>query len=169
MPCHFFSITFECQEEEKVVPIFVSSEESQEKEARQKENVVGRNGTMSMIERATQRVGPLKKNLRNHQKGTKDRHGTKKRTTTDGIRKWSLGERALRGSGETLREILYEIYGPKNTKQIPMASSRTRRIMNWTLWKGRPPLKRKKKESAYGVRAGYGGARPLLELYPPLE
>jgi hypothetical protein len=29
------------------------------------------------------------------------------------------------------------------------------------------PLKWKK-ETAYGVRAGYGGVRPLLELYPPL-
>jgi hypothetical protein len=26
-----------------------------------------------------------------------------------------------------------------------------------------------KKETPYGVRARYGGARPLLELYHPLE
>jgi hypothetical protein len=42
------------------------------------ENVVERNRTRAMIEQATQRVGPL--------------HGRKKRTTTDGIQKWSPGE-----------------------------------------------------------------------------
>jgi hypothetical protein len=66
--------------------------------ARQKETVVGRNCTMAVIERATQRVGLLKKNLQMHHKGTKDRrgkrplHGRKKRTTTDGIQKWSPGD-----------------------------------------------------------------------------
>jgi hypothetical protein len=50
------------------------------KVARQMENVVGRNRTRAMIERATHRVGSL--------------HGRKRRTTTEGIRKWSsLGTR----------------------------------------------------------------------------
>jgi hypothetical protein len=40
-----------------------------------------------------------------------------KRTSTDGIWKWSQGERPLLGSEETLRKILYETYGPKNTKR----------------------------------------------------
>jgi hypothetical protein len=112
--------------------------------------VVRRNCTMTVIELATQRVGPLKNNLRTQHKGTKDPggkrplHGRKKRTTTDGIRKWNPGERALLGSEGTLRKILYEIYGPKNTKRMPKATSRTRRIADWTLWKGRPPPKRKK-------------------------
>jgi hypothetical protein len=114
------------------------------------ENVVGRNRTRAMIERATQRVGPFKKNLRTHQKVTKDRrnkgllHGRKKRTTTDGIQKWSPGERALLESEGTLRKMLYEIYGPKDKKRMPKASSRTRRIADWTLRRGRPTPKRKK-------------------------
>jgi hypothetical protein len=121
-----------------------------------KRGVVRRNCTMAVIEWATQRVGPPKNNLRMHHKGTKDRggnrplHGRKKRTTTDGTWKWNPGERALLGSEGTLRKILYEIYGPKNTKRMPNASSRTRRIADWTSWRGRPPPKRKKGNGLYG-------------------
>jgi hypothetical protein len=117
-----------------------------------KRSVVRRNCTRAMIERATQRVGPLKKNLRTHQKGTKGQrgkrplHGGKKRTTMDGIQKWSPGERALLGSEVRVRKILYEIYGPKNTKQIFKAPGRLTKIKNWTLWRGRPPPKRKKEK-----------------------
>jgi hypothetical protein len=108
-----------------------------------KRSVSRRNHTRAMIERATQRVGPLKKKLRKHHKGTKDQrgklplHGRKKRITTDGNRKWRPGERAFLGSKRALKKILYEKYGPKNTKRMPKASSRTRRITDWTLWKGR--------------------------------
>jgi hypothetical protein len=93
----------------------------------------------------------VKKNLLTHHRGTKDQGGKrpllgrKKRTTMDGIRKWNPGERALLGNEGTLRKILYEIYGPKNMKRMPKASSRTWRIADWTLWRGRPPPKRKKK------------------------
>jgi hypothetical protein len=120
-----------------------------------KRSVVRRNCTRAMIEQATQKIGPLKKNLQTHQKGTKGQrckralHG-RKRTTTDGIQKWSTGERALLGSEGTLRKILYEIYSPKNTKQIPKAPGRTPRIMEWTLWRGRPPPKWKKGNGPYG-------------------
>jgi hypothetical protein len=118
--------------------------------ALRKRSIVRRNCTRAMIERATQRVWPLKKNFGTHQKETKGQrgkrplHGRKKRTTTDGIQKWIPGKRDLLGSEGTLRKILYGIYGPKNTKQILKAPGRTRRIMEWTLWRGRPPPKRKK-------------------------
>jgi hypothetical protein len=104
-----------------------------------KRSFVRRNCTMAVIERATQRVGPLKNNLRTQHKGTKDPggnrplHGRKKGTTTDGNRKCNPGERALLGSEGALRKNLYEIYGPKNTKRMPKATSRTRRIADWTL------------------------------------
>jgi hypothetical protein len=81
----------------------------------------------------------VKKNLQTHQGGTKDQggkrplHGRKNRTTTDGIRKWNPGEQALLGNEGTLRNTLYEIYGPKNTKLMPKASSRMRRRADWTL------------------------------------
>jgi hypothetical protein len=78
-----------------------------------------------MVEQAIQRVGPFKKNLRTHHRGTKDRggrrslHGRKKRTTTVGIQKWNPGERLLLGNEGTLRKILHEIYGPKTRNECP--------------------------------------------------
>jgi hypothetical protein len=59
-----------------------------------KRSIGRRNLTRAMIERATQRVGPLKKNLRMHHIGTKDQRGKqplhwRKKITTDCIRKWS--------------------------------------------------------------------------------
>jgi hypothetical protein len=106
-----------------------------------KRSVGRRNHTRAMIEPATQRVGPLK-DLWMHHRGTKERHGKqllhgrKKGTTMDGIHKWSLREQTLLGSRGTLRKIVYETYGLKNTKQMPKVSSRMQRIMDWTLWRG---------------------------------
>jgi hypothetical protein len=109
-----------------------------------------------MIDQASQRVWPLKNNLRTNQKETKGQRGKqplqarKKRTTMDGIQKWSPGERALLGSEGTLRKILYGIYGPRNTKKIPKAPGRMQRIMEWTLWRGQPPPKWKKRNGSHG-------------------
>jgi hypothetical protein len=96
-----------------------------------------------MVEQATQRVGPLRKNLQTHhevKRGAKDRGGQRplyvkkkkretvinvggwnsgqlsplrKKMTTTDIRKGSPRERTLLGSRGTLRKILYEIYDPK--------------------------------------------------------
>jgi hypothetical protein len=144
----------------------------------QKENFIGRNHTRAIVEQATQRVRPLRKNFLMHherKRGTKDlgskrllyvrrKRATKinirgwssgqpsplrkKRTTMDGTWKWRPGERTLLGSGRTLYKILYKISCSKNTKQMPKASSRTWRIMEWTLLRGRPPPKWKKRLQA---------------------
>jgi hypothetical protein len=48
-------------------------------------------------------------------------------------------------SGGTLKTTLYEIFIAKIAKQIVGTSSGLRRIRDWTLWRGRPLPKRKKK------------------------
>jgi hypothetical protein len=45
--------------------------------------------------------------------------------------------------------IFYEIVGRKITKQIAGSSVGLRQDKDWTLWRGRPPPKRKKKETAH--------------------
>jgi hypothetical protein len=72
-----------------------------------KKSVGRRNRIAAMIERATQRVGPLKKNFTN-------------------TAKLEIAKRTVRSTVER----------------------RTRK--NWTLWRGRPPPKRKKGNGLFG-------------------
>jgi hypothetical protein len=64
----------------------------------------------------------------------------KERRTTNGIKKWSAGQRSFLGKGGTF----FEIFGGKIAKQVVGTSSGLRRIRKWALWRGRPPPKRKK-------------------------
>jgi hypothetical protein len=48
------------------------------------------------------------------------------------------------GKQRKLKKPLYEISGSKIMKQMLGTSIRMRKMRNWTLWRGRPPLKRKK-------------------------
>jgi hypothetical protein len=118
-----------------------------------RESFVRKDCTRAKDERVTQRVGPLRKNLRMHHEGkcgTKDLccgqplYLRKEWTTTNGIGGWSAGQRSHLGSEGTLNKKLYEIFRGRIAKQIVGTLSGLRRIRNWTLWRGRPPPKRKR-------------------------
>jgi hypothetical protein len=65
--------------------------------------------------------------------------------TKNAIKGCRLGQRShLRRRGP-LKVISYEIIGRKITKRIVGYSERLRQDKDWTLWRGRPPPKRKKK------------------------
>jgi hypothetical protein len=70
----------------------------------------------------------------------------KERATTNGIGWWSSGQRSHVGSGETLNKTLYEIFRGKTAKQVVGTFGGLRRMMDWTLWRGRPPPKLKRKQ-----------------------
>jgi hypothetical protein len=84
-------------------------------------------------------------------KGIKDQGGRrplfvrKERTTVNGIRRRNSGELSRLGSGETLKKTLYEISESKIAKQILESSIRMRKMIGWTLWRGRLLPKRKKR------------------------
>jgi hypothetical protein len=63
----------------------------------------------------------------------------------NGIKGWSAGQQFYLGKGGMVRMNLYEIFGGKITKQVVRTSRRLQRIRKWTLWRGRPPPKWKKK------------------------
>jgi hypothetical protein len=119
-----------------------------------RENFVRKDCTRAKDERVTQRVGTLRKNLRMHHEGkcgTKDLRGgqpfylRKEWTTTKGIGGWRTGQRSHLGSEGTLNKKLYEIFRGRIEKQVVGTSKRLRRMKIWTLWRGRPPPKRKKR------------------------
>jgi hypothetical protein len=64
--------------------------------------------------------------------------------TTNGIEGWSPGDRARLGSGGTRKKDIYEILREKIPKYVVETSSELQQMRNWTLWRGRPPPKRKK-------------------------
>jgi hypothetical protein len=101
--------------------------------ARSKENFVRKDCTSAKDERVTQRVGPLRKNLRMHKEikcGTKDLHGGQppyvrmEETTTSGIGGYSSGQRSNVESGVTLKKILYAIFRWKFANQVVGTSTR---------------------------------------------
>jgi hypothetical protein len=67
-----------------------------------------------------------------------------KNPTINSIERWSPGERAFLGSGETRKKDIYEILREKIMKHVVETSSGLQQMRNWTLWRGRPPPKRKK-------------------------
>jgi hypothetical protein len=88
-------------------------------------------------------------------KGPGYKHGTRRRDvkklpnlkkgrTMNGFKGWSTGQRSYMGKGRTLRMNLYETFGGQIAKQVVGTSCRLRRMRIWTLWRGKPPPKRKK-------------------------
>jgi hypothetical protein len=71
----------------------------------------------------------------------------KERTTTNGIEGWSAGQRSHLESKGMLNKNLYEIFRERIAKQVVRTPSGLRRTMDWSLWKGRPPPKQKKRSS----------------------
>jgi hypothetical protein len=68
------------------------------------------------------------------------RYLMKRRTsTTNGIRAWTSGQQILLGSRGTWMEARYELVS------VDIATARMRSIKDWTMWRGRPPSKQKKK------------------------
>jgi hypothetical protein len=70
--------------------------------------------------------------------------------TTNGIEGWSQGKRASQGIGGIRIKNIYEISSEKIMEHVVGTSSRLPNMKNWTLWRGRPPPKRKKGHSPYG-------------------
>jgi hypothetical protein len=68
-------------------------------------------------------------------------------STTNGIGTWKSGQQLLLGSRGMHMKALYEMVSMDIAKQNARSSARMRIIMDWTLWRGRPPLKRLKSES----------------------
>jgi hypothetical protein len=67
--------------------------------------------------------------------------------TTNGVGAWESGQQLLLESGGMCMEALYELVSVDITKQNARSSARMWNIMDWTLWRGRPPPKRLKSES----------------------
>jgi hypothetical protein len=131
-----------------------------------RENFVRKDCTRAKDERATQGVGPLRKNLRMHHEGkcgTKDLCGgqslylRKERRSTNGIGGRSSGQQSHLGSGVTLKKILYAIFREKVAKQVVGTSGRLRRMKKWTLWRGRP-LQNEKRNCRYRSKSRICGS-----------
>jgi hypothetical protein len=86
--------------------------------------------------------GVRDRGLKQQQCGNKQ---TKNPTTND-IEGWNLGERAPLGIGGTCKKDICDIFREKIMEQVVGTSSELRRRKKWTLWRGRPPPKRKKKQ-----------------------
>jgi hypothetical protein len=93
---------------------------------------------MAVIERATQRVGLFRKNLRTYHEGkggTKDRGGKrplyvrKKRQTVNYIEWCASEQRSHLARGETANEV----FRGNIAKQVVGTSNGLRRIRKWTL------------------------------------
>jgi hypothetical protein len=68
--------------------------------------------------------------------------------TMNAIEGCRLGQQSHLGRRGTLKMIFYEITGRKFTKQIAGSSVGLQQGKDWTLWRGQPPPKRKKRLQA---------------------
>jgi hypothetical protein len=94
----------------------------------------------SAVERATQSIGRLMKNLHSRQESCKE----KRKTTSIVIGGWSSGRLSpLEERGLTYK-ILKMTLEMELAKQAKVMPSGLQRGKHWTLWRGRPPPKRKK-------------------------
>jgi hypothetical protein len=108
------------------------------------------------VERATQKVGRLRKNLQPRQEngnGTSNLGGKRqlypeKRTTGFDVGRWSLGQLSPLGRRGPTYKILKKTLELRFTKQADEMNSGLQRSKHWTLWRGRPPPKRKKGQEA---------------------
>jgi hypothetical protein len=64
------------------------------------------------------------------------------------IEGWNTRERAPLGSGGTRNKGIYGIFREKIMGHGVGTSSELQRSKHWTLWRGRPPPKRKKEQEA---------------------
>jgi hypothetical protein len=119
-----------------------------------RENYVRKDWTMDKVEREARRAQMLRRRLRSCQENDKrisDQCGgqppylRKEKTTMNGIGGWSAGQRSHLGCEGTLNKKLYEIFRGRIAKQIVGTTSGLRKIRKWTLWRGRPPPKWKKR------------------------
>jgi hypothetical protein len=69
----------------------------------------------------------------------------KKATTENAIGRCRSEQQSHLGRRGTRKMIFYEIVGRQIAKQIAGYSARLRQDKDWTLWRGRPPPKRKKR------------------------
>jgi hypothetical protein len=125
--------------------------------ARSKENFLRKDCTSAKDERVTQRVEPLRKNLRMHQErkcGTKDLCGGQPpyvrmvETTTSGIRGCSSGQRSHVESRVTLKKILYVIFRWKFAKQVVGTSTGVKKNEEMDLVEGTAPSETEKESCA---------------------
>jgi hypothetical protein len=100
--------------------------------ARRKGNFVRNKWTKAKAERATQRVGPLRKEVRTHnagRRGTKDLSGkrplylSKKKASTIGSGRWSSGQLSLLGRGGPTYKSLKKTIGLEIVKRAVGISS----------------------------------------------
>jgi hypothetical protein len=67
-----------------------------------------------------------------------------------GLKKQLRGNERINNSGmrrqlhPRIEMMLYEIFGGRIARRVVVTPSWLRKIRNWTLWRGRPPPKRKK-------------------------
>jgi hypothetical protein len=73
-------------------------------------------------------------------------------STTNGIGAWKSEQQLLLGSRGMRMEALYEMVSMDIAKQNARSSARMWNIMDWTLWRGRPPPKQLKGDSHVSVR-----------------
>jgi hypothetical protein len=107
----------------------------------------------SAVERATQRVGRLRKNLQSRKesgKATKNLGGKrplypeKRKTTGIGIGGWSLRQLSPLGRRGPTYKIFEKTLELESVKQAKGMPSELQTSKHWILWRGRPPPKRKK-------------------------
>jgi hypothetical protein len=119
-----------------------------------KGGIIRKDCTRAEDERATQRLGPLRKNLWtthkgkceiNYMGGKRPLDVRKKRATAIGVGGWSSGQLSPMGIKVPAYKTLQKTFRLQIVKRAKEVSSGLRRIRMWTLWRGRPPPKRKKK------------------------
>jgi hypothetical protein len=120
-----------------------------------KENFVRKDCTRKGDERATQRLGPLRKNLWTTHKGKGEINFIgckrpldvrKKRATAIGVGEWSSRQLSHMGIRVPAYKTLQKTFRLQIVERAKEVSSGLQRIRIWTLCRGRPPPKRKKKK-----------------------
>jgi hypothetical protein len=118
-----------------------------------RESYVRKDWTTDKVEREARRSRMLRRRLRSHQENGKrisDQCGgqppylRKEKTTTNGGGSSSVQQSHVE-SGVMLKKILSAIFRVKVAKQVVGTSRGLQRMKKWTLWRGRPPPKRKKR------------------------
>jgi hypothetical protein len=118
-----------------------------------KENFIRKDCTRKGDERATQRLGPLRKNLwtthkgkgkTNYIGGKRPLNVRKKRTTVIGVGGWSSGQLSPMGIRVPAYKTIQKTFRRQIIKRAKEVSSGLRKTRKWNLWTGRLPPKRKK-------------------------
>jgi hypothetical protein len=147
--------------------------------------------TTDKVEREARRARMLRRRLRSRQEngqrirdlgGRRPLYRRKRRPTKNDIGECKLRHRSPMGSRETRKTAIGEILRMNIAQQVAEIFRKTRKlemdvrtarstiekqkIKKWTLWRGRPPPKRKKGRVRGKSRAMWDH-RPLYELQPP--